>query len=291
MEKCENNVKKWWQQWRRGYDVQPLADSVTDLEQWFQTALGQSVLHDEQQHIDEAVADLYGFHLLQLSASRQIDTTKNSTIQHRFSLAPCLHTATDAAPITSAVSDAEKIPLEAESVDVVVLHHALEFSQHPHQLLRETERVIIPRGHVLIVSFNPFSWMGMFKSIGRLATRKKHWRYHSLRLGRVTDWLRLLDFEPVKIKHGFYRWPVDHAGVIKKTQWMEKLFRFTKLPVGGYYVILARKDVVGMTPIRPAWKKFATMESLVGSKRFKPVAAGKPAHAHTLHPYKSRTIH
>lgn len=280
-------MKKWLKKWRHHLSVKPLAESANDVEAWFDTSLGQTLLEDEQKHIDAAVADLYGFHLLQLGASRQVDTTKNSTIQHRFSLAPCLNQSNTplGAPITG-VSDAEKIPLESESVDVVVLHHALDFSQNPHQLLRETERIVIPRGHVLIVSFNPFSWMGAWKSIARIATRGKHWRHHSLRLGRVMDWLRLLDFEPVSVKHGFYRWPIDHAGVIRKTQWLEKAFRFTKLPVGGYYLILARKDVVGMTPIRPIWKKFKGMEGLVSTSRYKPVAAGEPIRArknHTVH--------
>jgi len=178
----------------------------------------------------------------------------------------------------------------------VLLHHALEFSEHPHQLLRETERIVIPRGYTLIVSFNPFSWFGVWKSVARLATARKQWRHHSLRLGRVLDWLRLLDFEPVKIDHGFYRWPIDNAGVISKTQWMEKLFRLSKLPVGAYYVILARKDVVGVVPIRPTWKKFKPIEGLVSTSRFKPVAAGEPVQANTLHTNtiqgnKGRTIH
>jgi hypothetical protein len=38
------------------------------------------------------------------------------------------------------------------------------------------------------------------------------------------------------------------------------------LPLGGFYVIVARKDVVGMTPIKPGWKKFNPIESLVGAR-------------------------
>lgn len=275
-------VKSWLEAWRRHFAVKPLQDSIDELETWFQSALGQTILEDEQRHIDAAVAELYGFHLLQMSVNRDLDLTQNSTIQHRFSLAPALKTQNRH---ISALAESERIPLESETVDVALLHHTLEFSQHPHQLLRETGRVVIPRGYVLIVSFNPFSWLGLWKAVARW-NGAKQWRHHSLRLGRVVDWLRLLDFEPVSIKHGFYRWPVDHQGVIKKTQWMEKCFRATKLPLGGYYLILARKDVVGMTPIRPAWKKFKPIEGLVGAGPFKPVAAGDSIHAN-----KNRTLH
>ena len=275
-------MRKLFKALRKRIAVDPLRESIDEVEAWFDSSLGQTVLEDEQQRIDKAVADLYGFHLLQMSVNRHVDLSRNSTIQHRFSLAPATNASSKK---IAAVADGQKIPLESESVDVVMLHHTLEFSKHPHQLLRETERVIIPRGHVLIVSFNPFSWVGLWKLVARWGGAS-HWRHHSLRLGRVLDWLRLLDFEPVKVEHGFYRWPIDHSGVIKKTQWMERLFRATKLPFGGYYLILARKDVVGMTPIRPTWKKFKPIEGLVGTSRFKPVAAGEPIHAH-----KNRTLH
>ncbi len=276
-----------------------MSESLEDLESWFESPLGQAILDDEQKHIDKAVADLYGFHLLQLGVNRDVNLGRNSTIQHRFSLFPVNRKNTkqidpdynSKAAQISALADSEKLPLESESVDVVMLHHALEFSESPHQLLREAERVLIPRGYTLIVGFNPFSWFGAWKSIARLTSKGKQWRHHSLRLGRVVDWLRLLDFEPVKIEHGYYRWPVDHSGVINKTQWMEKIFRFTKFPVGAYFVILARKDVVGMTPIRPAWKKFKPIEGLVGTSRFKPVGAGEPIHAGRVHANKNRTLH
>lgn len=280
-------MRQLFRAWRQRFAVEPLGDSIDDLESWFQSALGQTILADQQRHIDDLVADLYGFHMLQLGVNRDVDLTRNSTIQHRFSLAPAIKKDRE---LISAVSEGEKIPLESESVDVVLLHHTLEFSEHPHQLLRETERVVIPRGHVLIVSFNPFSWMGLWKSLARFGGSKQ-WRHHSLRLGRVLDWLRLLDFEPIKIQHGFYRWPIDHSGVIKKTRWMEKLFRATKLPFGGYYLILARKDVVAMMPIRPAWKKFKPMEGLVGAARFKPIAAGESVQAHTNSTNRNRTLH
>ena len=267
---------------RQRLAVKPLQENIDALETWFRGPLGQTILADEQQHIDDAIADLYGFHLLQMSVNRDLDLSHNSTIQHRFSLAPAVKPQNKN---IAALAEGERIPLESESVDVVVLHHTLEFSKHPHQLLRETERVVIPRGHVLIVSFNPFSWMGLWKSLARWGGARQ-WAHHSLRLGRVVDWLRLLDFEPVKIQHGFYRWPIDHSGVIKKTQWMEKLFHATKLPLGGYYIILARKDIVGMTPIRPAWKKFKPIEGLVGAAPFRPAAAGESVRVN-----KNRTIH
>jgi ubiquinone/menaquinone biosynthesis C-methylase UbiE len=37
----------------------------------------------------------------------------------------------------------------------VLLPHTLEFTDYPHQILREVARVLRPEGQVIIASFNP----------------------------------------------------------------------------------------------------------------------------------------
>jgi SAM-dependent methyltransferase len=252
---------------RRRFGVRPLVDSVAPLEQWWEGAVGQELLAEEQPLIDRHLRDIYGFHLMQLGVSRNIDLTRASTINHRFALSPTFGPDRKAmADLYTGQADLERIPLGTETIDLAVLHHVLEFTEHPHQLLRETARVLIPRGYVMIVGFNPFSWFGVFKQCGLLFTHQAQWRHHSLRLGRVIDWLRLLDFEPVNISHGFYRWPIGNPKVMQKTRWMERVAQSTQLPMGGFYFILARKDVVGMIPIKPNWKKFNPIGSLVGAQ-------------------------
>ena len=47
----------------------------------------------------------------------------------------------------------EELPLEHNSCDVVVLHHALDFAQSPHQVLREAARILRPGGHLILLGF------------------------------------------------------------------------------------------------------------------------------------------
>jgi len=47
-----------------------------------------------------------------------------------------------------------QLPLASQSVDLVVLPHVLESHDHPHEVLRETERVLMPEGQVVISGFN-----------------------------------------------------------------------------------------------------------------------------------------
>lgn len=262
---------------RRRFGVLPLAETVDPLEQWWDGPVGRALLAEEQPLVDRSLRDIYGFHLMQLAVSRKLDLTGASTINHRFAFSPAFGPGGEQQGhgLGRGQADLERIPLGSETIDLAVLHHVLEFSQHPHQLLRETARVLIPRGYILVVGFNPFSWFGLFKQFGRLFTRKVQWRHHSLRLGRVIDWLRLLDFEPVQVSHGFYRWPIDHPQIMERTGWMERV-RSTQLPMGGFYFILARKDVVAMTPIKPSWKKFNPINGLVGAQPSSRVA--EPIH-------------
>lgn len=234
------------------------------LEQWWEGPVGKALLCEEMPLIDNGLRHLYGFHLMQLAVSRNFDLTTASTINHRFALSPV--PVSGEKGLCTGQADLERIPLGSESIDVALLHHVLDFSPHPHQLLRETARVLIPRGYVAIVGFNPFSWFGLFKQFGRLFSNQSHWRHHGLRLGRIVDWLRLLDFEPVCINHGFYRWPVAHPHFMKSTRWIERLAKRTQLPMGGFYFILARKDVVAMTPLKPSWKRFKPATGFVGAQ-------------------------
>lgn len=234
--------------------IVPMVDAIPEVSQWFDTELGAALLAQEQQSVDKVLNFLFGYHLLQLSVSPELDLGGQSRISHRFALHP--HPASN--PRLSALADFHHLPLPTESIDVVLLHHALDFSEHPHQLLRETARLLIPRGHLIIVAFNPYSLFGMGRWFARFVSRKAHWRHQALRLGRVLDWLTLLDFETVEVTQGFYRLPLQHSHALNYSRWMDRWGEKLRLPWGGYYVIVARKDRVGMTPLKLAWPAYKT---------------------------------
>lgn len=244
-------IRRWW---RKQLGMKPMAEAIPEISQWFGTPLGSAVLADEREDIDQALNCLFGYHLLQLSVCPKLDLGESSRISHRFALHP-QHAEN---PRLSALADFHQLPLPQESIDVVLLHHTLDFSQNPHQLLRESARLLIPRGHVLIVSFNPWSLFGLGRWFARFFSRAAHWRHQTLRLGRVLDWLTLLDFEVVDVQQGFYRLPLQHLHALKYLHWLERWGKKLRLPWGGYYVIVARKDRVGMTPLKLAWSEQRT---------------------------------
>lgn len=86
------------------------------------------------------------------------------------------------------------LPLQSESVDLVIVPHLIEFDANRFQTMREIERVLKPEGEVVILNFNPLNvWVRM-----QIVWNKKFsdtWHGHFLPRSRVADWLKLLNFE------------------------------------------------------------------------------------------------
>ncbi len=252
------DMKQWLLERWREYRHSPVSMArLVELEAWLQTPLGVELLAAEQQAVDKALSCLFGYHLMSLSIDRQADLSRASRIQHCFSLSPRALQGQQ-----SAAADFEALPLPAESVDVSVLHHVLEFAEHPHQLLREAERITVPHGHLVIVAFNPISLFGACRAISRSCNRRSLWHYHSLRLGRLLDWLHLLDLTPVDVQRGFYRPPIQSAAMMQRLERVESWGRAGIGLGGAFYVVTARKEVSAMTPIRPAWQGLKPVSGL-----------------------------
>ena len=240
-------------QWRKRFGVLPLRESLAPISEWFGSPLGKLLVEREQALIDEQIHNVFGYHLLQLSVTKHLDLTQASRISHRFALHP---QAADQ-PLVAGRADYNHLPLPANSIDLVLLHHVLDYSQSPHHVLREAASVLISQGHLVVVGFNPWSIFGMWCWLARFVSRAPQWRHQSLRLGRVLDWLALLDFEPIAIKQGFYSPPCYQPNSIKYLQWMERWGKRLALPWGGFYVVVARKDSLALTPLKPQWQGYA----------------------------------
>ena len=64
----------------------------------------------------------------------------------------------------------DELPFASQSIDLVALPHVLEFTDDPHEVLREVARVLMPEGRLIITGFNPLSLWGMRQGMRRLGT-------------------------------------------------------------------------------------------------------------------------
>ena len=234
---------------------------------WFSSTPGRYLQAQEQALYDQAVVDLFGFNALQLG-SLHMDLLRNSRVTHRFKSADCC----DGKQQPNLLCDDDFLPIADTSLDLLLLPHRLEFSERPHQTLREAERVMMPEGHLLISGFNPLGWWGLchlFKT--RLCKQKAPedltanypWSGHFIGLNRLKDWLALLGFEVVLVQMCCHVPPFENQRWHRRFHFMQRLGARWLPRLGGVYFIVAKKRVACMTPLKPNWKKSALTAGLV----------------------------
>lgn len=220
----------------------PIPAAVHDSRTWFATPLGAYLLEREQAYFDRIVADLFGYNALQLGLP-QFDFLRASRIPLRCRVGRCGGVELRA--------DARDLPIASNSVDLIVLPHVLEFDEHPHQILREVHRVLMPEGHVVIAGFNPWSLWGL----RRLLRRQSGYPWHGsfINLPRMKDWLTLLGMEVIAGQMSCYAPPVRQEKWLTRYAFMEPAGDRWWPIAGGVYFLQAVKRVRGLRLIMPKW--------------------------------------
>ncbi|MDO8292680.1 MAG: methyltransferase domain-containing protein, partial [Gallionella sp.] len=176
---------------------------MESLSEWFATPQGGYVLTREQAYFDRTVSDIFGYNAVQLGLPEH-DFLRSSRMPLRFSAG------------NQAGNDVRlcctELPFDTASLDLVLIPHVLEFAEHPHQILREVERVLMPEGSLIISGFNPRSLWGLRKTLGgvhrALGCKQGYpWNGHFISLPRLKDWLALLGFEVVGGRFAAYAPP------------------------------------------------------------------------------------
>ncbi|MBI5007232.1 MAG: class I SAM-dependent methyltransferase [Nitrosomonadales bacterium] len=218
--------------------------TANSLSEWFASEQGGYVLAREQAYFDRTVADIFGFNAVQLGLPEQ-DFLRNSRIPLRFSAG---NQAGNAVRLVCT-----ELPFDSDSLDLVLLPHVLEFSDNPHQIIREVERVLMPEGNLIISGFNPFSLWGLHRALGR--RQGYPWSGQFITLQRMKDWLALLGFEVVGGRFAAYAPPFHQRKWLDRCAFMEKAGDRWWAVSGGVYFLHAIKRVPGMRLIKPKWNE------------------------------------
>lgn len=218
------------------------------------TGLGQPVasrlLSWEQQQADALLADVFGYHAVQLGWP-DLQALRSNRMPHRW-LAQAeferIGSSSDAEQNRAphVCLDSRAWPWPADSLDLVVLPHALERSADPHACLREVERVLIPEGQVLITGLNPWSWWGLRQSRGlRRANFQGPLQPSLIAYRRLRDWLRLLGFEVQVSRFGGWTPALGRERWMQRLDWMDPVGERWWPILGGVYLLMAIKRVPG----------------------------------------------
>ena len=126
--------------------------SRDSLHRWLLEPSGQILLAAETNIVGRALTNLFGYHIVQVGEFGRTDLMAQSRILNRLVIAVA---GDGAVPTTGTVrggnfdsgvcarrdprvrAQATQLPINSDSVDVVVLPHVLEFESNPHEALRE----------------------------------------------------------------------------------------------------------------------------------------------------------
>ncbi len=229
------------------------------MHDWFETPPGRYLLQWEQAQCDHAVADIFGYHALQLGLPA-LGGLRANRMPHRWLAQGPADVATEGASPPRLVTDFTALPFPENSLDLVLLPHTLDLSQDPHATLRDVHRVLVPEGRVVICGLNPGSLWGLRQGRARL--------YRKLGFGelflpsegdfiaywRLRDWLRLLGFEVETSRFGCYRPAFNTARWLDRCAWMDAAGERWWPIFGAASLVVAVKKVHGLRLMSPAWK-------------------------------------
>lgn len=237
-----------------------MKDPIITLGAWLETPAGRYVRAWEQTRLNALTADIFGFNAIQIGLP-QINALEANRMPNKWLTDTHLWQIAASDPVgprapVVVVHDFGELPFATQSLDLVVLPHALEFAVEPHQVLREVERVLIPEGQVIICGFNPASLWGMRQALGRLTGA--HFlpvNGEFISVSRLKDWLKLLNLGVNRGHFGCYAPPARGEQWLERFAFMEKVGDRWWPYLGAVYIVQAIKRVKGMHLIGPVWTK------------------------------------
>lgn len=173
------------------------------------------------------------------------------------------------------IAEDNLLPFPTDSIDILVLQHSLDISAHPHQVLREAERVLRPGGRLLLFGFNPASSWGMRRMLSTRLDSLLPWHARFMRRSQIEDWCRLLNLAPELTRYAVYSLPIAKKGIRKLFKNLEHRMARNEWPVGAVYCLRAKKErnayITGKpSPLGRLASVGKTLKPAVGMRR-KPV--------------------
>ncbi len=256
---------------------------MTQNPAWLSTLTGRNLLREEVRQVRRALDSIFGDQLIQIGGwgdaglFRRLARTRRAAVMTEAAMSGA-----------DAISAPDAMAVASDSVDAVLLPHTLELADDPHAVLREVDRMLRPDGNLVVLGFNPWGWWGLRHAMSRQGFPPEGQRMISD--GRLCDWLRLLEF---KIHHSAFYYFVpplirgaaprhgravraeespssgaaaapDGATRLAGLSAAERLSgRFApgfgllrRAPIfAGCYILVARKQMYVVTPIRLAWRR------------------------------------
>ena len=234
-----------------------IADPLAD---WWRGSQGAAIIAAEAELLRDPLESVFGWELLQVGPWGSARELLSAARTRHVAVAGTLEQLRAAVQV-DLVARAAQLPIASDSVDAVLLAHALEFATDPYALLREVDRILTGEGQLLVLGFRPWSLWGLRTQASRGAFPPGVQRLLSER--RLRDWLVLLGYEVTPVRRYLHGLPWGRIGAPARalrrglTGWWP----------AGAYLLQARKRLYSGTPLRLRWRDRERIRVLAGLAR------------------------
>jgi SAM-dependent methyltransferase len=241
---------------------------VTDLRSFYSSSLGEVARRAVHKIVRQRFSNCSGYSILGVGyATPYLDVFREEAVRV-LAFMPAEQGVMNwplSGVSSSALVETTAIPLPNSCIDRALVVHALEITDHPHQLLSEIWRILTPGGRVIVAV--P-SRSGLWARLDR--TPFGHGRpYSRIQLGEL---LRNALFSPEYWTEALYIPPFQHRTLLHGAKFAEEIGAALSLPWGGVLMVEATKLLYLPVGARRTAAYGVTATS--GSPVFVPEAAG-----------------
>lgn len=201
---------------------------------WLKTGEGRQLLDNQKTALGELLPGIIGCRAIQVGISTQHNLLERCNLPFHWRLSSTVSSATD---IVMSPAD---LPIANKCVDLVVLHHCLDFDDEPYRVLNEATRVLNPGGTLIVVGFNPFSLLGIKRLLSQRNQPPLSGRF--LRIGRVSDWAGVCGCQTLGYVSGYHKQADESLGA--------RINQYVWKRLGSFYVLMARKQAIPLHPLK-----------------------------------------
>jgi len=218
------------------------------VHRWLASPLGEALVQQESRVVEEALDGIFGEHCLQLGLWGET----NQFLKHARTQRTWLIDEGPDSGTPSVVGQFHRLPVQDNSIDCVILPHVLDYSDRPHAILREVDRVLTAHGHLVILGFKTGGLWGVRRLIPGAGLPPD--ARDLLPERRLKDWLQLLDMRIHSATRYFFRLPLPGVRGASSAKWEQRGQRWWP-ELAACYMLTAQKRVSTLTPVKPVWSR------------------------------------
>ncbi|MBN2647201.1 MAG: methyltransferase domain-containing protein [Thiotrichales bacterium] len=226
------------------------------LKQHYASALGSGIYAQERRLIDAALANLFGYFVLQLGAISEEDLLAQSRVNTKVLLDSGFpERAVLQQGLHFVQADLDYLPIGRDQVDVILLPHTFEAAADPHLLLRQVDTMLRAEGHLVITGFHAKGcWVWRQKWFNKASIMQQAQLVDPQQL---QEWLSVLGYEVKQRRFTSVQCAQNPAS---EGFWAQLIGRSERLlqrlgwQFGNVYCLVAKKKLDAPTLVGVKWR-------------------------------------